>query len=112
MEFNRSFGPTEFGPVEKSHRKVDGRGIQAAQGVFETKFLLAGHLAATALKQVGKDFLVKLPWAVLIGISQGGTAGSSDSQVLQFSFATSDASGDFPERMGASELAKEHGETN
>jgi hypothetical protein len=110
MEFDRSFGPAEFGPVKKGYGKVDDRGIQTAQRILETKFLLSEPLAAAALKQTEKDFLVKLPGAVLIGISQGGTARSSDSQVLQFSLATSETSGYFPEGMGSPELAEEHGD--
>jgi len=106
MEFDRSFGPAEFGPVKKGYGKVDDRGIQAAQRILEAKFLLREHLAAATLKQAEKDFLVKLPGAMLIGISQGGTARSSDSQVLQFSLATSETSGYFSEGMGSPELQK------
>src|SRR4030043_1530902 len=110
MEFDRSFGPAEFGPVKKGYGKVDDRGIQTTQRILETKFLLRKRLATATLKETEKDFLVKLPGAVLIGISQGGTARSRNAQVLQFSLATSEASGYFPEGMGSAELAEEHGD--
>ena len=37
-------------------------------------------------------------------------AGSGDAQVFEFSFATSETSGNFPERMGAAQLTKQHGD--
>jgi hypothetical protein len=110
MELDRSFGPTEFGPVKQGYGKVDRRGIQAAQRVFEAKFLFTEHLAAATLKQLEKDFLIKLPRAVLIGISQGRAAWGADAQVLQLPLAASEAASYFPESMGSSELAEEHGD--
>jgi len=110
MEFDRSFGPPEFGPVKQSYGQVDRRGIQAAQRVFEPNFLITEHLAAAPLQEMEEDFLIELPGTVRIGISQGRTAWGADAQVLQFPLAASEAAGYFPKRMSASELAEEHGD--
>jgi len=45
-------------PVKQGYGKVDRRGIQAAQRVFEAKFLFTENLAAATLKQMEKDFLI------------------------------------------------------
>ena len=63
-----------------------------------------------AAEQLEKDYLIKLPGAVLIGISQGGMAWGGDSQVVQFALTTPQASDNLPERMGAPQLAEEHGQ--
>ena len=42
-------------------------------------------------------------------MSQGRTAGGADDQVLQFPLTATEAAGYFPESMGSSELAEEHG---
>jgi hypothetical protein len=110
MEFDRSFGPAEFGPVKKGYGKVDDRGIQAAQRIFETEFLFREHLATATLKEAEKNLLVKLPGAVLIGISQGGTTRGRDSQMLQFALAASQPPGYLPKSMCSTELTEEHGD--
>jgi hypothetical protein len=47
---------------------------------------------------------------MFIGISQGGGARSSDTQMFQLTLADSKTSGDLTERMGAAQLAKQHGD--
>ena len=61
-------------------------------------------------KESKEHLLIKFPGTMFVGISQGGMAGSGDAQVFQFSFATSETSGDFPEGMGAAQLTKQHGD--
>ena len=47
---------------------------------------------------------------MLVGIGQGGPAGSGNAQVLELPFTASEPSGDLPEGMGSAQLAKEHGD--
>ena len=72
-------------------------------------FFLPVNLALTSVQQLQKDLLIKLPGAVLIGIGQGGTTGSGDSQMFQFALTASQTAGNFSEGMGSAQLAEEHG---
>jgi len=67
------------------------------------------NLTAASLQELEEYRLVEFPGAVFIGIGQGGPAGGSDSQMLQFSLTASQPPGDLPERVGSSQLAEEHG---
>ena len=44
----------------------------------------------------------------MVGIGQGGVAGSGDAEVFQFALTTTQATGNLPEGMGSAQLAEEH----
>jgi len=46
---------------------------------------------------------------MLVGVSQSGMTGGTDAQMFEFSFATSEPSGNLSEGMGSSQLTEEHG---
>jgi hypothetical protein len=60
-------------------------------------------------EEMEEDLLIQLPWTVLIGISQGGMGRSRNAQMFQLTLTTSKAPGNLTERMGAAQLAKQHG---
>ena len=109
MEFDGSLGSAESRPVKESDTEVNGRGIETDQFVLKAEFLFGLDLALASFEQLHKDSLVELPGSVLIGISQGGTTGGADTQMLQFTFAASKPSSNLPKRMGTAQLTEEHG---
>jgi hypothetical protein len=68
------------------------------------------NLALTSAQQLQKEPLVELPGAMFIGIGQGGATGSGNPKMLQFTLTASQTTYDFPERMGLTQLAEEHGD--
>jgi len=64
----------------------------------------------TALEQLEKELLmIEFPGTVLIGVSEGGSAGRGDPEMPQFPLVASQAPGDLPKGMSSAELAEEHG---
>jgi hypothetical protein len=63
----------------------------------------------TLVEQLEKDRSVELPGAVLIGIRQSGAIGGGDAKIFQFPLAASNPLGNFPERMGSTQLTEKHG---
>ena len=82
MQFDGPFGATKFGPIKQGDTQIDDRGVQTDQFVFKPELFLSDHLAVTLSKKLEKDLLIKLPGAVLIGISKSGTIGGGDCQRL------------------------------
>jgi hypothetical protein len=109
VQFDRSLGPSEMGPVEDAQTQIDGGRIEANEFVLEPEFFLSRKLASTSVEQLTKQMLIKLPGTMLIRIGQGGAAGSGDTEVLQFSLTTSQAPGNLPEGMGPAQLTEKHG---
>jgi hypothetical protein len=66
-------------------------------------------LHPTPFKQLEKNLLIQFPGPVLVGISEGGSTWSGDSQMLQFALTASETSGNFSEGMGSAQLAEKHG---
>jgi len=110
MQFDGPLGPPEAGPVEHRQAEIDRGGVQADQLVLESELLPCSHLHPTALEELEEDLFIKLPGAMLVGIGQGGPAGSGDAQMLELPFTASEPSGDLSEGMGSAQLAKEHGD--
>jgi hypothetical protein len=96
-------------PIKHRQAQINGARIHAHQLVLKPKLFLPNGLHPTSLKELQKDMLIKLPGAMLIGISKGGMAGSTDPKVLELAFATSESSRDLPKGMGLAQLAKQHG---
>ena len=96
-------------PVKETDREIDNRGIQADEFVFKPEPFLAHSLVSETVKKSQEEFLIERPGAVFVGIGQGGAARGRNSQMLQFAFAAFQATGDFSERVGSSQVAEEHG---
>jgi hypothetical protein len=109
MKFDRPFGPSEACPVKHAQAKIDRSRVDTDQFVLESELLSSSDLHPTAIEQLEKNLLVKLPWAMLIGIGEGGSTGGGDSQMFQFALTASQASADFSEGMGSAQLTEEHG---
>jgi hypothetical protein len=110
MEFNGSLSPTEMSPVKHGKTQIDGRRVEADQFVLEPERLCPRTFLSNPFKQMQEDLLVKLPGSMRIGIGQRGPTRGRNTQVLEFSFATSQTTGDFSQRMGWTQLAEEHGD--
>jgi hypothetical protein len=109
MKLDGSFGPSEFGPIKDFQAQIDGGRIHGDQFVFKPKRFLPDDLNAASFKEPKEELLIELPGAVLIGIGQGGMAWSGDAQMFQLPLAASKASANLTERMGTTQLAKQHG---
>ncbi len=109
VQFDRSLGPSEMGPVKDAQTEIDGGRIEADQLVLESKFLLSRNLASTSIKQLNKQMLIELPGTVLIRIGQGGSAGSGDTKMFQFPLTASQPSSNLSEGMGSAQLTEKHG---
>ena len=85
MKLDGSFGPPELGPIKHFQTQINGARIHADQFVFKPKLFLPNDLDTASVKELEKDLLIQLPGTVLIGISQGGMARSSNAQMFQLS---------------------------
>jgi hypothetical protein len=109
MKLDGSFGAPKLGPIKYSQAQINGGRIHADQFVFKPELSLPNNLDTASFKELKENLLIELPWTVLIGISQGGMARSSNAQMFQLTLAASKASGNLTEGMGAAQLAKQHG---
>ena len=109
MQLDSSLGSAKFGPVKEADTEVNDGGIEADQFVLKPELLFGLDLALASFEKLHKDSLVELPGAVLIGISQSGTTGGADAQMLQFTFTASQPSGNFGQIMGSAQLTEDHG---
>jgi len=109
MKLDGPFGSPELGPIKYFQAQIDGGRIHADQFVFKPKRCLPNNLDTTSFKELKEHLLIQLPGTVLIGIGQGGMAWSSNTQMFQLSLTASKASANLTERMGAAQLAKQHG---
>jgi hypothetical protein len=109
MKLDGSFGPPELGPIKDSQAQIDGGRIHADQFVFKAERPLPDNLDTASFKELKENLLIELPWTVLIGIGQGGMTRSSNAQMFQLPLTAPKASANLTKRMGATQLAKQHG---
>jgi len=109
MKFDGSFGLSEFSPIEHFQTQINGARIHADQFVLKPELFRPNDLDTASLKELKENLFIELPRAVLIGISQGGMAWSSNAQMLHLPLTASKASGDLPKGMGPAQLTEEHG---
>jgi hypothetical protein len=109
MELNGSLGASELGPIKHCQAQINGARIHANQFVLEPELSLPDFdLNPTPVEEFDKDMLIQLPRAVLVGISQGGMARSSNPQMFQLPLTASKPSAYLTEGMGPAQLAEEH----
>jgi hypothetical protein len=89
--------------------QINGARIHADQFVFEPELSLPHDLGTALPKELKENLLIELPWAVLIGISQGGTGRSSNAQMLHLALTASKAPRNLTKGMGPAQLTEEHG---
>ncbi len=110
MELDGALGALELGPIKQRGAQIDDAGVQTQQLVFETE-LVARRRAAALRQQLMKDRFVDLPRALPVGVGQrrarrcGGQA-----QVPQLAFAGRQTAANLTQRLGAAELAEQHGD--
>jgi hypothetical protein len=109
VKLDGSFGPPESGPVKYFQAQIKGGRIHAHQFVFKPKPSLPNDLDTASFKELKEDLLIQFPWTVFIGISQGGMARSSNAQMFQLTLTAPKASANLTQRMGPTQLAKQHG---
>jgi hypothetical protein len=109
MKLDRSFGPSEFGPIKHFQTQINGGRIHADQFVFKPERFLPNNLGTAPIEELKENLLIELPWTVLIRIRQGGMARSRNTQMLQLPLAASETSGNLTQSMGAAQLTKQHG---
>jgi hypothetical protein len=109
MKLDGSFGLPELGPIKHFQAQINGARIHANQFVLEPERSLANGLDTASVKEPKEHLLIQLPRTVFIGISQGGMGRSSNAQMFQFTLTASKTSGNLTERMGATQLTKQHG---
>jgi hypothetical protein len=97
-------------PVKHAQTQINGRRVETDQFVFETERLCPRTFLSNPFKQMQEDLLVKLPGTMGIGIGQRGSTRGRNAQVLEFSFAAPQTTGDFSQRMGSAQLTEEHGD--
>src|SRR5256885_8539523 len=92
-------------PYTTLFRSVDGQ-----QFVLEAELaLVILRLVLASAQQSLEDILIQLPRPVLIGVGQGRTSRRAvHPQVLQLPFAGGQATGDFAQRLGVTQLAEHH----
>jgi hypothetical protein len=109
VELDRALGAPELGPVEEGRAQIDHRRVEADQLVLEAELPPALGQGLAPQEQRLEHRPVELPRAMLVGVGQGRAAGGGDPEVLELAFAAPEAAADLPQRVGAPELAEEHG---
>jgi hypothetical protein len=99
MKLDGSLGPTKFGPIKHLQTQIDRGRIHADQFVLKPEWLLSDDLETATLKQLKKHLFIKIPWTMLVRVSQGGTFRSRDTQMLQFPLTTPKPTDNLSERM-------------
>jgi len=89
MKFDRPLRPSKPCPIKYAQAQIDRGGVEADQFVLKPKLLPPSDLHPTAFEQLEKNPLIQLPWAMLVGIGEGGSAWGGDSQMFQFALAAS-----------------------
>mgnify|MGYP006869416406 CR=1 FL=1 len=113
MRFHTAFGAAELRPGKQIQAQRDGGRVQAEQFVLEAELVLAVAERATVAEagQRGpEEVLEQRSGAVLVGIRKGGPAGRfGDAEVHELAETATEAVADLAQRIGAAQLAKEHG---
>ena len=109
VQFDGALGAAELGPVEHGGAQVDDRRIQADELVFKPELAAAGDLGLAAAEQGLEHGAVQLPRPMLVGVGQGRAGRRLDPQVLELALATAQPPADLSQRVGAPELAEQHG---
>src|ERR1700723_512150 len=112
MELDGCFSVPELCPREKSQTKIDGRGIEGVnrlfqvdtQRVFDIQF---SGVCNEDLSKVGVD----APVAILVGLGQSvARDATTNAKVIQFGFHRIQAGFDIAETVTAGQLSKGHAE--
>ncbi len=112
MKLYSAFGLAEFSPGKEAQTRIYGSGIEAEQFIPEAKFpLLSGILVAKQVIQTKENVLIKLPGSMGIRIGKCTLGKSTSRQSQMIELATSDIQtiSDFPQALGLSQSAKQHG---
>jgi hypothetical protein len=109
MKFDCPLRPLKLCPVKSAQAQINYGRVKAYQFVFKAELLSAPDFHRPGLEQRKKNLLIQFPRTMLVGIGERGSAWSSDFQMLQFTFTTSQPSGNLSEGMGATHLAEWHG---
>jgi hypothetical protein len=110
MQFDGSFGPPKVSPIKHRQTQINDGRIHPDQFILKPKLLLPDlDLNPASVEEFQEDMLVEVPGTMFVGISQRGMTGSTDAQMFEFAFATSEPSGNLSERMSPSQLTEEHG---
>jgi len=110
MELDGALGAPERRPVEERRAQVDHRRVQADQLVLEPELPPALGQGLTPEQQRLEHGAVELPGPMLVGVGQRRAARRGDAQVFQLALAAAQAAADLPQRVGAAELAEQHGD--
>ncbi len=79
--------------------------------LFLKRNLWPGRHAATLCQQLPEDGFVDLPRTVPVGVGEHRARGSGgQAQMPQLAFAGRQTAADFAQRLGAAEVAKQHGD--
>ena len=110
MQLDRPLGAPELGPVEERRAQIDHRGIQTDQLVLEPELPAPVALGLAPPEQLLEHGAVELPRPMFIGIGQRRAGRGRDAQVPELALAAAQPAADLPQRMGAPELAEQHGD--
>src|SRR5258707_6477376 len=114
MQLHQSFGEAKLGPIKHRGAKIDHRGIQAQQRILESELSLlsrswlAGRQDLALRQQLLKHRALQLPRPMFVGVGQRGASRSGgQTQMPKFPFTRGQASADFTQGLGVSQLTKE-----
>jgi len=68
VNFDGAFGAAEVSPVKEADRQINHGRIQADQFILEAELFLAEAFALDAFQEEEKEFLIKLPGPMFVGI--------------------------------------------
>jgi len=108
MQLDRALGAAKRRPVLHRQTQIDRGRIETDQLVLETKRAFVMRLSGDRRKQAVEDLFEQLPRTVAVRVRQRGADWGCDPQVDQLALATLQPALDLPQRMGPTELAKQH----
>ena len=108
MQLDRPFGAAKLGPVVHRQAQIDDGRVETDQLVLETEFLPAHRSGRDRGEQPVEHLFKQLPRSMAVGVGQRRAGGRLDAQVGQLAFATLQTAFNFPQGMGAAQLAGAH----
>src|SRR5436853_1206840 len=108
VKLDRSLGSLELGPIEDRCAEIDGGRIEREQRASEAESMSWGDGVATCVQTV-KDILVQAPRSMGMRVRQRRALGwCGDPELLESPLGTRQSLFDLTQRLGSSELTKDH----
>ena len=108
VQLDRTLGAAEPRPIVHGQAQVNDVRVEADQLVLDAELLFAHGFGCHDVEQAVEDLLEQLSGAMSIDVGQRRAGRGFDAQMGQLALAALQPTFDFPQRVGAAQLVKQH----